>query len=145
MSAEEQIITSCMIRTDVHHLLQAVDRCCQQYQVITVGQCPVTVQAVPQTVATFSQELQQGLSTVPGINNKVPAIQRSVGESGNVPISPLIKSNPFCKNKVQGQTPYFSMWFPLRIICIKQVHLLYNIQNVVVHLTYHNVKCCNAY
>ena len=54
MSAEEQIITSCMIRTDVHHLLQAVDRCCQQYQVITVGQCPVTVQAVPQTVATFS-------------------------------------------------------------------------------------------
>ena len=51
--------------------------------------------------------------------------------------SPLIKSNPFCKNKVQGQTPYFSMWFPLRIICIKQVHLLYNIQNVVVHLIYH--------
>ena len=25
------------------------------------------------------------------------------------------------------------------------LHLLYNIQNVVVHLTYHNVKCCNAY
>ena len=37
------------------------------------------------------------------------------------------------------------MWFPLRIICIKQVHLLYNIQNVVVHLTYHNFKCCNVY
>ena len=31
---------------------------------------------------------------------------------------PLFRVNLFCKNTVQGQKAYFSIWFPLRNICI---------------------------
>ena len=90
---------------------------------------PNTSVSRPEACRRHCNYTQQQLPVARGGCN---AHQGQVKHLAPLQSSPLIRSNLFCKNKVQGQTPYFSMWFPLRIICIKQGHLLYNIQNAYV-------------